>query len=89
MVTLPFLGYADDVALMCSNPTTAQSSVNRLYIEARKVGLQVSASKTEVLHIGFPNATSLTLPDGQIIKSVSDFVYLGSKVASSDAPFNN
>jgi hypothetical protein len=42
----------------------------------------VNASKTKVLHVGAAEAPTLSLPDGRIIETCSDFSYLGCHVAS-------
>jgi hypothetical protein len=83
-VTLAALAYADDLALTCKNPEAAQNCLNRLSVEGSRVGLQINAKKTEVLHIGFENPRPLTLPDGDRIRECQDFKYLGSLITSPD-----
>jgi hypothetical protein len=81
---LAALAFADDIALACRSPEAAQRSLNRLCEEGDRVGLSVSAKKTEVLHIGFNDHPALTLPSGEVIADCQDFRYLGSLVASPD-----
>ena len=80
---LHFLAFADDIALLSPNPEAAQRCLDRLYYAAIKVGLQISSSKTEVLHVGTATKPNLSLPTGDIIKSCSDFTYLGAKIWDS------
>ena len=82
---LPALAYADDIALLCRDPSAAQRALTRLCEEGNRVGLQVNARKTEVLHIGFTNAPTLVLPSGKAISECQDFRYLGSKLMSPDS----
>ena len=84
-VRLPFLAFADDIALLSDNAADLQSALNRLFHSARKVGLEINASKTQSLHIGAPNSTPLTLPSGERIREAENFTYLGGKVANPDS----
>ena len=45
-VLLPALAYADDIALLCRDPTAAQATLTRLCNEGRRVGLTVNAKKS-------------------------------------------
>ena len=84
-IMLPALAYADDIALLCRDPSAAQRALTRLCKEGERVGLRVNAKKTEVLHIGFPDAPALVLPSGEVISKCQDFRYLGSKLVSPDS----
>jgi sorting nexin-29 len=84
---LQALAYADDIALLCRDSITAQSQVSRLFLEAMKIGLHISSSKTEVLYIG-TDASELTLPNNERIKVCQDFRYLGISVLHPDTAFN-
>jgi hypothetical protein len=83
-VTLSFLAYADDIALLTPDPVAAQRALTRLHQEAVKVGLHISASKTEVMHIGIQQPTDLQLPTGENIAQCDEFVYLGAKIMNVD-----
>jgi hypothetical protein len=87
-IYLPALAFADDIALLCPTPEAAQSQVTRLHNEAAKVGLRISPSKTEVLHIGLNNPAPIKLPSGEILKTTTDFRYLGIQVLHPDSVFN-
>lgn len=84
-VPLPALAYADDIALLCRDPDAAQRALTRLSEEGARVGLQINARKTEVLHVGFDTATPLSLPSGEIVTQCLDFRYLGCLVLSPEA----
>ena len=86
-VRISALAYADDIALMCSDPDAAQRTLSRLYAEGLKVGLKVSAAKTEVMHIGTMTSPDLQLPTGETISVCDDFKYLGAQVLSPDSLF--
>ena len=83
-VSLSALAYADDIALLCRNPTAAQRALTRLCEEAARVGLEVNARKTKVLHVGFSNTPALLLPNGESISTCEDFSYLGSRLMNPD-----
>ena len=72
-VPLPALAYADDVALLCRDPTAAQRVLKRLCEEGERVGLQVNGAKTEALHLGFRDAPALLLPNGEHVPVCQDF----------------
>ena len=84
-VSLPALAYADDVALLCRDPVSAQRVLTRLCEEGDRVGLQVNGAKTEVLHIGFPDARPLILPSGEYVPVCQDFKYLGNWLMLPDS----
>jgi hypothetical protein len=84
-VCLPFLAFADDIALLSDTATDLQNALNSLFYSAQKVGLVINAHKTNFLHIGTRDPTPLTLPSGELIKEVNNFAYLGGMVADPDS----
>lgn len=86
-VRLSALAYADDIALLCSGPEAALRTLTRLHNEGLKVGLKISAKKTEVMHIGTSTSPNLQLPSGEQIKTCEDFKYLGAQMLSPDKLF--
>ena len=84
-VLMPALAYADDIALLCRDPDSAQRALARLCEEGARVGLEVNGGKTEVLHVGYHTSASLILPGGGTVKNCRDFKYLGSLVISPEA----
>lgn len=87
-VCLPYLGFADDLAILSRDNTAAQASLERLTTSAAKIGLVISAPKTKVLQYGLQKIP-LKLPDGSDIESVDDFIYLGSKSCSAQSVFRH
>lgn len=81
---LPALAYADDIALLCRDPPAAQRALTRLSEEAARVGLEVNARKTKMLHFGFGDTPALLLPSGETIAFCENFTYLGSRVMIPD-----
>jgi hypothetical protein len=85
---LPALAYADDIAILSPDIPAAQRQINRLHDEANRVGLRISASKTEVLLIGSRSPTPpspITLPTGEALKFCHDFRYLGVNILAPDS----
>ena len=81
---LAALAYADDIALLAHSPEAAQRALSRLVHFAAKVGLQVNASKTEVMHLGTDVRPTLTLPGGEVIRTCEEFKYLGVTTSVHD-----
>ena len=73
------LDFADDIALLSHRQQDAQSKLNRLAEEARKVGLNINKRKTEVMRINNELDRPIQL-DGEEIIDTDKFVYLGSVV---------
>ena len=71
------LGYADDTTLMAENEL--KSFLMKLKGESEKVGLKLNIQKTNIMASG--PLTSLEI-DGETVASVSDFIYLGSKITA-------
>ena len=84
-VYLLALAYADDIALICRDPAAAQRILARLEAEARRVGLRISAKKTEVLHVNTDSSPPLRLSTGEEIRVCDEFTYLGVKVMDPDS----
>ena len=82
------LDYADDLALISEQIDQAQESLNRLETEAEVVGLYCNAKKTEVQHFNQDAPVHITAKNGEILKNVNNFKYLGSWTKSSEDDFN-
>ena len=76
------LDFADDLALLSSNHGHMQEKTDRLVFIAKKVGLFINTGKTEIITINSTTQRQLEI-DGEEIKKVEKFTYLGS-VLSSD-----
>ena len=74
------LGYADDLVLLSSSAASAQAMLNSLVATARRVGLVVNASKTEVLSVPAPQTDILF--EESPLPACRSFVYLGGLVPS-------
>ncbi len=82
------LAFADDIALLEGSPTRAQEQLDALRCSASKVGLEINIGKTEQMCLVPSSAasqpqTNLTI-DGQQIKVVDEFKYLGAYMSSTE-----
>ena len=76
------LRYADDTTLMAESEEELRSLLMKVKEESEKVGLKLNIQKTKIMASG-PN-TSWEI-DGGTVETVSDFIFLGSKItADSD-----
>ena len=78
------LGFADDLALITEGMKASQELLTRLEKEAAKVGLHLNAKKTEVMTYNQPVNIPIKTSNGEEIKVVEDFKYLGSYVNKSN-----
>ena len=76
------LSYADDTTLMAESEEELKSFLMKVKEESEKVGLKFNAQKTKIVASG--PITSWEI-DGETVETVSDFIFLGSKItADSD-----
>ena len=80
------LDFADDIALLESSISRAQSQLTRTANAAADLGLIISAPKTEYMVINCHPQPPLEVY-GNAINKVEDFKYLGSMMASSSGDF--
>ena len=80
--TLEDLDYADDLGLVSDDFDDTQEKMMRLSRNAKKLGLKVSAKKTEILRINSWDNRKVML-EGQALKDCERFTYLGSIVSQS------
>ena len=80
--------FADDIALLSEEITQAQQLLNRVEAEASKVGLHLNAKKTELMAFNHENEVDILTLNGNRIKNVANFKYLGGWMASSEKYFN-
>ena len=71
------LRYADDTTLMAESEGQLKSLLMKVKEESEKVGLKLNIQKTKIMASG-PN-TSWEI-DGETVKTVSDFIFWGSKI---------
>ena len=69
--------YADDTTLMAEREEKLKSLLMKVKVESEKVGLKLNIQKTKIM-------ASVTIPSWQIVgktvETVSDFIFLGSKI---------
>ena len=88
---ISILGYADDLALLSSTAAGAQRMLDNLITAARRVGLEINASKTEVMTVPGNLDVQITCADatGQVtpLPRCTRFVYLGGMVPDPRSDF--
>ena len=76
------LRYADDTTLMAESEEELKSLLMKVEEESEKGGLKLNIQKTKIIVSG--PITSWEI-DGETVETVSDFIFLGSKItADSD-----
>ena len=73
------LRYADDIALMAESEEELKSLLMKMKEESEKVGLKLNIQKTKIM------ASSPIISwqiDGETVETVSDFIFLGSKISA-------
>ena len=74
------LRYADDTTLMAESEEELKSLLMKVKEENEKVGLKLNIQKTEIMASG--PITSWEI-DGETVETVSDFIFLGSKITAA------
>ena len=73
------LRYADDTTLMAESEENLKSLLMKVKEESEKVGLKLNIQKTKIM-ASVP-ITSWQI-DGETIETVTDFIFLGSKITA-------
>ena len=73
------LRYEDNITLMAENKEELKSLLMKVKEESEKVGLKLSIQKTKIMASG--PITSWEI-DGETMETVSDFIFLGSKITA-------
>ena len=73
------LRYADDTTLMAESEEELKSLLMKVKEESEKVGLKLNIQRTKIMASG--PITSWQI-DGETVETVSDFIYLGSKITA-------
>ena len=73
------LRYADDTTLMAESEEELQSLLMKVKVESEKVGLKLNIQKTKIMASGPITSGEI---DGETVETVSDFVFLGSKITA-------
>ena len=75
------LRYADDTTLTAESEAELKSLLMEVKEESEKAGLKLNIQKTEIMASG--PITSWQI-DGETMETVTDFIYLGSKITADD-----
>ena len=73
------LRYADDTSLMAESEEKLKSLLMKLKEESEKVGLKLNIQKTNIMASGPMTSWEI---DGETLKTVSDFIFWGSKITA-------
>ena len=73
------LRYADDTTLMAESEEELKSLLMKVKEDSEKVGLKLNIQKIKIMASG--PITSWEL-DGETVETVSDFIFLGSKITA-------
>ena len=73
------LRYADDTTLMAESEEELKSLLMNVKVESEEVGLKLNIQKTKIMAPG--PITSWEI-DGETVETVSDFIFLGSKITA-------
>ena len=73
------LRYADDTTLMAESEEELKSLLMKVKEESEKVGLKLNIQKPKIMASG--PITSWEI-DGETVETVSDFIFLGSKITA-------
>ena len=76
------MDYADDLALTSDTIDEASKLLHYVETAAREIGLYINVKKTE--YIACNQEGQIQSLDGTNIKSVKEFVYLGSNIQSTE-----
>ena len=74
------LRYADDTTFMAESEEELNSLSMKIKEESEKVGLKLNIQKTKIMASG-PITSMQT--DGETVETVSDFIFLGSKITAN------
>ena len=78
--------YTDDIALLTNASAQAETLLHSLERAAAGIGLHVNAHKTEYMCLN--RRGDISTLDGNSLKLVDNFTYLGSSVSSNETDIN-
>ena len=73
------LRYADDTTIMAESEEELKSLLMKVKEESEKVGLKLNIQKTKIMATGLITSRQI---DGETMETVSDFIFLGSKITA-------
>ena len=75
------LRYADDTTLMAESEEELKSLLMKVKEETEKVGLKLHIQETKIMASGPISSWEI---DGEIVETMSDFIFGGSKITADD-----
>ena len=82
IVVITDTDFADDIAITSDEIHQAQEMLASVETEAAKIGLHLNSKKTEVMHFNQGGVTTIKAKNGEKIKTVDSFEYLGGWLES-------
>ena len=79
------LRYADDTTLMAESEEELKSLLMKVKEESEEVGLKLNIQKTKIMASGPITPWQI---DGETMETVTDFIFLGSKI-TADGDYSN
>ena len=73
------LRYADDTTLIAESEEELKSLLMKVKEKSEKVGLKLSIQKMKIMASGPITSREI---DGETVKTVADFIFLGSKITA-------
>ena len=73
------LRYADDTTLMEESKEELKSLLMKVKVESEKVGLKLNIQKTKIMASGPTTSWEI---DWETVETVSEFIFLGSKITA-------
>ena len=73
------LRYADDTTLMAESEEELKSLLMKVKVESEKAGLKLNIQKKKMMASGPTTSWEI---DGETVETVSDFIFLGSKITA-------
>ena len=73
------LRYADDTTFMAESEEELKSLLMKMKEESEKVGLKLNIQKTKIMASGPTTSWQIA---GETVETVSDFIFLGSKITA-------
>ena len=73
------LRYADDTTFMAESKEELKSLLVKVKEESEKVGLKLKIKKTKIMASGPISSWQI---DGETVETVTDFIFLGSKITT-------
>ena len=75
------LRYADDTTLMAKSEEELKSLLMKVKEESEQIGLKLNIQKMKIMASGPTTSWEI---DGKTVETVSDFIFLGSKITADD-----